>query len=86
MVEGSLLAVELLEKQCDRENHHPMDLCSSLASMIQIAALDTHSNTMATVLNCDVTQHKVDCEPGLSDHKLMYGELPDRFEHWGVTT
>ena len=54
--------------------------------MIQIAALDTHSNTMATVLNCDVTQHKVDCEPGLSDHKLIYGELPDRFEHWGVTT
>lgn len=60
---------------------------SSLASMIQIAALDTHSNTMVTVQNRDVTQHKVDCEEaGLSDHKPIYGELADRVEHWGVTT
>ena len=37
------------------ENHHP---CFSSASMIQIAVLDTHSNTMATVQNCDITQEQ----------------------------
>ena len=37
------------------ENHHP---CFSSASMIQIAVLDTHSNTMATVQNRDVTQQQ----------------------------
>ena len=25
-------------------------------------------------------------EPGLSDHKLIYGEFADRVEHRGVTT
>ena len=55
MVEGSLLAGESLEKQRDRDNHHQ---CLSSASMIQIAALDTHSNTMASVQNHDATQQQ----------------------------
>lgn len=31
--------------------------------------------------------NSVGCEePGLSDHKLIYGELADGVEHWGLNT